>query len=318
MAITDSHRMMRSLILLAGVYAQQGDMPALGQLMRRKPIVILAIAAGLSIVALGGAILVAGPLMIVQLASRHPRPHALLFSHVRWGMRDIFSVCLALLFIPPLFGMAAGRLSQGNWFAVLFARETLASAGAQSALAGQYAAMIFISALILWRIRRHYGQQWQDIGLRPVALRLAMSQTLRAVLLLMVFSAAYHLLFVLITGHGPQAQTISKVLDSSPGHPGLALLVGHVVLFGPLTEELIFRGFVFSGLRRRADFPLAAGMSAVLFAAFHFNVGLFLPIAVMGMVFAWLFERTRSMWPGFAVHVIWNLLGVGVALGMAA
>jgi membrane protease YdiL (CAAX protease family) len=93
------------------------------------------------------------------------------------------------------------------------------------------------------------------------------------------------------------------------GAPGAALvtLAGAVVL-APLTEELVFRGLMFATLRRRVAWPVAAAVSALAFAALHgYGFAGFASVWWSGFVWAWTYERTRSVWPSIAAHAAGNL-----------
>jgi membrane protease YdiL (CAAX protease family) len=92
------------------------------------------------------------------------------------------------------------------------------------------------------------------------------------------------------------------------GWPGLvlALLLGAVI--APIAEETFFRGFLFAGLRKYYPFWIAAGVSASIFAAGHMVPGAILPLCVMGFLFAWLRDRTGSIGPPIAMHMLINSL----------
>jgi|GEM_PF-4732568 len=83
--------------------------------------------------------------------------------------------------------------------------------------------------------------------------------------------------------------------------------VGVIAVVGPVAEEILFRGVLFGGLRRELPFVLAAGLSALLFAAIHGN-SLVLTIEVFGsgFIWAWVYERTGSLWPNLLAHVLAN------------
>ena len=88
----------------------------------------------------------------------------------------------------------------------------------------------------------------------------------------------------------------------------VAFLFFMAVIAGPFAEEIIFRGFIYSGLRRHADFRTAAVISSCIFSLFHMHAGLFIPLAFMGYVFARIFEKNRSILPSVIVHMLWNFL----------
>ncbi len=80
-----------------------------------------------------------------------------------------------------------------------------------------------------------------------------------------------------------------------------------------VVEEVIFRGVIYSSLRRISK-PLAASVvSSILFAGMHFITNQYhtivLPILVLtaaGMLFAWLLEATGSLWLPIGLHIAWD------------
>lgn len=81
------------------------------------------------------------------------------------------------------------------------------------------------------------------------------------------------------------------------------------VLIAPFCEEVFFRGFVFMGLLRGMSLPVAIVLSALIFAVAHSDPGSFLVLFVIGLALAFLRWRTRSIWPGFLLHLLNNFLG---------
>ena len=92
------------------------------------------------------------------------------------------------------------------------------------------------------------------------------------------------------------------------GWPGLALALFLGAVIAPIAEETFFRGFLFAGLRKDYPFWIAASVSAVIFAVGHMVPGAILPLCVLGFLFAWLRERTGSIWPSIAMHMLNNAL----------
>jgi membrane protease YdiL (CAAX protease family) len=85
-----------------------------------------------------------------------------------------------------------------------------------------------------------------------------------------------------------------------------------VVLVAPVVEETFFRGFVFGGLRSRYDWRWAAAISAALFAAAHLQITFFIPAFILGYLFAYLYRRSNSIWPGIIIHVVVNAFALTV------
>jgi len=90
--------------------------------------------------------------------------------------------------------------------------------------------------------------------------------------------------------------------------PALVVVTLIVGVIGPIGEEVFFRGFAYRVFKER--FGLAAGLvlSALLFAVIHGNpVGL-LPIFVIGLALAWLYERTGNLAAPIGLHCANNLI----------
>jgi len=83
-------------------------------------------------------------------------------------------------------------------------------------------------------------------------------------------------------------------------------------------EEVLVVGYLLTRLEQLNVKPwLAIAISAVLRGSYHLYQGFggFLGNAVMGVVFAWLFRRTRRLWPLVIAH---SLLDITVFVGYAA
>ncbi|AXH34787.1 CPBP family intramembrane metalloprotease [Humibacter sp. BT305] len=93
---------------------------------------------------------------------------------------------------------------------------------------------------------------------------------------------------------------------------GVLSLLATVALGGVLTpigEEMLFRGLITNFLLRWNGW-LAILLGAAIFAVAH-GVNAVMPLAlVVGLATGALFARTGSIWPGIAVHVTYNTLGL--------
>jgi CAAX protease family protein len=116
--------------------------------------------------------------------------------------------------------------------------------------------------------------------------------------------------------HGAESQGFEP--DAYPGGAeaavGLTLTIFGICLFGPLCEELYFRGILYGALRRFG--PLLATLgSSLLFAVVHFTPAAIPVLMVIGIALALLYELTGSLWPPIAFHVLNNSLAMIGALG---
>lgn len=129
---------------------------------------------------------------------------------------------------------------------------------------------------------------------------------------LVLLAAVAALILAPRVGLPVQAQEVLvQVAAVSPGM-FLAALVG-IVVVTPLTEELLFRGFLYATLRRHAG-PLGAiALSALTFALMHGHAVGVAPLFVLGFLLAYLYERTGSLAASVAAHAAYNLYVVLLA-----
>jgi len=95
----------------------------------------------------------------------------------------------------------------------------------------------------------------------------------------------------------------------------LAIVLVGVSVAAPLGEEMIFRGFFQRGLVRQWGAPVAIGLTAFVFSAFHLDpVGLAARFE-LGVLFGVLAWRAGSLWPALAAHGANNLISSLLFLG---
>jgi len=98
---------------------------------------------------------------------------------------------------------------------------------------------------------------------------------------------------------------------------GVAIVL--VVSFvGPWVEELFFRGALFGALRRGHSALASMVVITLCFVAAHMDLRLLVPLLPAAWFMAEVRERSRSIWPGLALHTGFNSLTLmGVFSGLA-
>ncbi len=91
-------------------------------------------------------------------------------------------------------------------------------------------------------------------------------------------------------------------------HPVAIPLI--LVVVAPLTEEVIFRGLILGGLLRTRPPATAILLSAVLFSAIHLNLAQLPSTFLIGLVYGWIYYRTRSL----PLCIFAHMLNNGMAL----
>ena len=117
-----------------------------------------------------------------------------------------------------------------------------------------------------------------------------------------------HNLLLMGLGVTLQGEYIEEFFKADEG-VGLLAFVG--IIIAPLAEEIFFRGFVFGGLQQKYGWKTAAIFSSALFALAHMQLAVLIPTFLLGFVFAYLFHRTKSIWPGIILHFVVNSFAFG-------
>ncbi len=126
----------------------------------------------------------------------------------------------------------------------------------------------------------------------------------------------------LLRQHDPFAQGLEELREHGrdSGWHALGVAGLYMLLYAVLPaicEELAFRGFILTGLRRRFRTGTAVVISSFLFAVAQMNVFQFLPTFVLGLVLGVLAVRGGSVLPGMAYHLIHKGLLIGLTCAEA-
>ena len=99
---------------------------------------------------------------------------------------------------------------------------------------------------------------------------------------------------------------LNRLINGNPWWSSLVILA----IIAPFTEEFLFRGLILTGFLNNYSAKKAILISALLFAIFHLNMFQFLGAFALGLFFAWLVVKTKSLWPGIFGHALNNGLPV--------
>lgn len=150
-----------------------------------------------------------------------------------------------------------------------------------------------------------YRKKFSDIGMsRPKWLHLA--HAFVAFVGYITFSIILQAIVRQVFGDGFNAGQPQEL-----GYKGLAIwemIAAFIplVILTPIAEEVIFRGFMFKGVRRRAPFWVAATVVSLIFGAVHGQWNVAIDVFVMSMVGCYLVEKTGSLWPSIFLHILKN------------
>lgn len=84
------------------------------------------------------------------------------------------------------------------------------------------------------------------------------------------------------------------------------LMLFIIGIFGPFSEELVFRGVIYQGYKKSGTAFQAMILSALLFALMHMNINQAAYAFVIGLIMILLVEATGSIWSSVLFHVVFN------------
>ena len=243
-----------------------------------------------------------------RMGSDSPRlPARVIHPHLGAGPRPVpWDWTDVVMFFPGAFVGASLLASVGLPIADTLTVAHSSGQHAAEAVVGQatfYGGGIF-NIWLLVALRR--GGTLQDLGWRrfdwwwlPAAVVVA---ALTWVLSGWLQIAAQHLF--------PNAQNTQCTTVRSDYQHYLVLAIIVVSVMAPLAEETIFRGFVYGWLAKVMPVGFAVVISGAIFGVVHQVPLLIIPLWAVGIVLALMYRGSKSLWPGVAVHALFNLPGI--------
>ncbi len=109
-----------------------------------------------------------------------------------------------------------------------------------------------------------------------------------------------------VSGFAAHSETYQNVAQNQYG---VAFGIG-MILYGiisPFVEEVVFRGIIYNRMRRLYPVTAAILVSGVLFGAYHGNVVQGVYGTCMGILLAYVYERTGRFWIPVGFHMLANV-----------
>ena len=135
-----------------------------------------------------------------------------------------------------------------------------------------------------------------------------------SVIPILLLSLVLSILLLEMFGYKPPTQPVVEIFLQEKRSNVILFLAVFASVLGPVIEEIFFRGFLYNALKKSFDMLLAVVLSAALFSALHTNMAGFVPIMILGILMACLYEATGSLITSMAVHIIHNSITVSFVL----
>lgn len=211
---------------------------------------------------------------------------------VPWGFWATFGWVVLIFFVASVIGVVLYFVFGGD-----FGSEEIPDVGVSGNV--QAAVMVGLVAFIIW-LRRGCS----------ISEYLALNRVrIRTVIFWSVLIAACTTLFDVYLYWAGQELVPQVNIDMYNNASSKALLFMVIVVAAPLSEEVLFRGFLFRGwMNSRLGTWGTVLLSSLIFAAIHVQYDGYgmLSVLIGGLGFAVARVRTNSLYPGIAAHAATN------------
>jgi membrane protease YdiL (CAAX protease family) len=171
-----------------------------------------------------------------------------------------------------------------------------------------------ISLVALWLFMRMRSISWKEIGLgRGVKQRDIGPAFVVFVIYFLTLIAVTMIVEALVPSlNVDQKQQLGFEKAAAEGR--LALVFVSLVIMPAIVEEIMVRGFLYSGLRKKLTKIAAAIVASVIFGIAHLQIGLgaeplwiaAIDTTILSLFLIYLREKTGALWAGMMVHGLKN------------
>jgi membrane protease YdiL (CAAX protease family) len=232
---------------------------------------------------------------------------ALFFLRRPWNL-DRFTRPFLLMIFCLYLGLTLSAFAQ--YFSGERASDNPTLRTVVATLSFQGAALVLI-----WRFVREHQMRWRDafgfsanwkiavpLGVVVACIFLPLSQVLQ-------LASAEIMSRLRVT---PEIQPAMQALKDTVTWVDRLTLGVVAIGLAPLAEESLFRGILYPAVKQ-AGFPrLALWGTSLLFAVVHWNMATFLPLLLLAIALALLYEKTGNLLAPITAHATFNALNFAI------
>jgi hypothetical protein len=152
----------------------------------------------------------------------------------------------------------------------------------------------------------------KDLGFTYYSIGKTIWYSIVSLLFIFVMSFLYVYLMNSLFGIEAPSSKIDTLVSSKSISSSILIIV--VTIIAPFSEEIFFRGFLYSAFKKSWGVNAGLFLSSFLFALVHLEFYSFIPLMVIGWLLAYLFERTKSLITPIFLHGIYNLILILILL----
>ncbi|AGB40717.1 CAAX amino terminal protease family [Halobacteroides halobius DSM 5150] len=171
---------------------------------------------------------------------------------------------------------------------------------------------VLLGSLTLIVVTRNYYLSVSNFGLKKIDIDSILKYGVVGGIVICIFvvliNNLIHAVVSKIYGINPPTQQVIKDLLKSNNNWIFILHTCLIVIIAPISEEIFFRGFIYSYCKSKLGITKGILLNGVIFGLAHFSIWVFIPTFLGGIILAWIYERTNSLYSSILAHGVWNLI----------
>lgn len=228
---------------------------------------------------------------------------------IKWNVKDAaLSIILMVLLLVAIYYGASRILEAVSGREIL--RITAMDDLSFSVL---YGIQVFLMLGVVWFFALFLRKSsFKDLGLRYYSIWKTIWYTFLSLMVIFALSFLYVFLLNSLFGIEAPSSAVDKLIMEGDVSTNILLVV--VVLVAPFAEEIFFRGYLYSAFKKAWGVNAGLFLSSLLFAMAHMELYSFIPIFFIGWILAYIFEKTKSLFPIIFLHAVYNLILIIILL----
>lgn len=219
---------------------------------------------------------------------------------VSWNISDLIRASLVIIFISYIIAVVGG---------IIFRVFQLKMEINLQMILNTFFIDIAAGIVILYFVTRKYKERLEALGLKLSSFFKNILSGITGYIFIipgLFVTLVVSIYFLNLLGYTPPVQPVFEAFMEEERSSMLLFLTIFVSIFGPIIEEMFFRGFMYTAVKKRFGILIGALVSSSIFSILHTNIAGFLPIMTLGMLLVYLYEKTGSLVAPITVHIIHN------------
>lgn len=130
-----------------------------------------------------------------------------------------------------------------------------------------------------------------------------------------IMAAAFNIITTVVISFIPWPQEwMDSYIQNSSAIDGSLMAWLTAVFTAPILEEIIFRGLIYTRLKKGFPVAAAAVITSVIFAIAHGTIIWMIYTFIFSLVLIWIFEKFQSLTASIILHMFYNLSGMALSL----